>query len=227
VAHVLRYRLVPVLSVATVVLAGCASPAYRPPVIGAPTPSAATSATQAPGRSEQLRQTWQLTGVDLPSDWPEVPLPKGSNVASAYAVDSAPRRTWTASFVGKSSSTGKPVTALAMSKPVTKALLKAGYQPVSAYSAPGDANAGLFSFAGKDYSVYLVLGDLDGHPNIVMTVRQRDPGGASASATWPTPSAALPSVSPSSVSPSPASATPAPTSTTTPSASAVGTPAPG
>lgn len=174
---------------ACLVLAACSGTAQTPPTIGAPLDSQSATASAAPGRPDQLRAKWDLTGVDLPNDWPDVPVPKGTTVASAYAVDSAPRRTWTASFLSESDKR----TASKMAKPVAAALLDAGYQPVSAYT-PDDPNAGLLSFSGPQYSVYLVLGDRDGHPNVVMTVRQRGADesgtpGLPSSSTLPEPGA--------------------------------------
>lgn len=174
--HHLRGRRLPqvlggaLLALSASALAGCSGPEAALPVVGAPAPSPTTTVTEAPGRADQLRTQYQLTGIDLPSDWPDVPVPPGTSVSSAYAIDASPRRTWTASFVG-SASKGAP-TAEALASPVIKALEKAGYQPISAFTNP-DEDAGLYGFEGPNYSVYLVLGDLDGQPNIVMTVRQR------------------------------------------------------
>lgn len=201
-------------------LAGCAGPAAELPVVGAPTPTPTTTVTEAVGRADQLRAQYQLGGIDLPSDWPDVPVPPRTSVSSAYAIDASPRRTWTASFVG-SASKGAP-TAQELAGPVLKALEKAEYQPISAFTDP-DEDAGLYGFEGPNYSVYLVLGDLDGQPNIVMTVRQRgakDAGGA----TSALPTATLPPVT-TPTAPTTASAT-APTNPATPGPQSPSTAAP-
>lgn len=160
-------------------LTGCGSAQTDAPVVGSPSPELSSQPPTTPGRPGQLRARWNLTGIDLPSDWPDIPLPKGTQVASAYAVDSPPRRTWTASFIGQDG------TALELAKPIIKQLAKLGYVPVSAYSATADADAGLFGFTGDHYSVYLMLGEVDGKPNLLITVRQqgtRDSGTSSPSA---------------------------------------------
>ena len=109
--------------------------------------------------------TYNLTGVELPADWPDIPLPKGTEVVTAYAIGDAPQRTWSATFT---QDTG---TALKMAEPVVTALRERGYTPIAAYSGEAQTNTGLFSFAAPTFAVYVVLGEDDGLPNVTITVR--------------------------------------------------------
>lgn len=166
-------------------LAGCGATNVDTPVIGSPSAAPSSGPPTTPGRPGQLRAQWNLSGIDLPGDWPDIALPKDTQVASAYAVGSPPRRTWTASFIGESG------TANELAKPIIKQLTKDGYTPVSAYTATADADAGLFGFSGEQYSVYLMLGEVDGRPNLLMTIRQQGSqegaGSLSPSETSPNP----------------------------------------
>lgn len=135
---------------------GASSPSTLPVT---PTPS-----DQPPG----LREKYQLSGMELPADWPAVPVPRATRVVSAYGIDVKPNRTWSASFVGATSTSANK-----LAKPVVKSLKADGFQRVSEYLDPSDSSSGLYSLRSSQLSVYLVLGELDGHPNVVMTVRER------------------------------------------------------
>lgn len=130
------------------------------------TASAAGSPTSAQGG--RLRAKYQLSGMELPADWPAVPAPRGTRVVSAYGIGEEPNRTWSASFVGAASAGANK-----LAKPVVAALKANGFQPVSEYLDPSDSSSGLYSLRSTQLAVYLVLGELDGHPNIVMTVHER------------------------------------------------------
>lgn len=142
------------------------------PTVGAT--AGGTSSTSPPpptegGSSAALAAEYGLTGMALPADWPTgVPLPSGTRVVSAFAIGEDPDRTWSASFVGPAD-TG----ADKLAKPIVKALKKDGFEPTSEYHDPDDVDSGLYGLAGRDLAVYLVLGETDGHPSIVMSVRQR------------------------------------------------------
>ncbi len=147
-------------------VAGCATqPEPIVPTIGSPSPSTPPSAT-ATKRPDALAAAWDLTGTTLPSDWPDdVPLPRGTEVVSAYAIGAAPRRTWSATF------TTPRGTALDMAEPVVTALQDLEYVPIAEYVGAPETNTGLFSFAAPSFAVYVVLGEDDGQPNVVITVR--------------------------------------------------------
>jgi hypothetical protein len=160
-------RVLVALCVAALV-AGCGpqEPAPRP-TIGSPSPAAAQSA-EVEDRTSQLAREWDLTGVPLPNDWPDVPLPRGTQVVTAYAIGALPRRTWTATFTTTSG------TALDMAKPVVQALRERGFTPIAEYVGAAATNTGLYSFAAPSFAVYVVLGEDDGQPNLVITVRGSD-----------------------------------------------------
>lgn len=153
------------LSCAAVLLAGCAGQPGQPrPTIGSPAASTAPSATVTQGPND-LAAEWDLTGTALPPDWPDVPLPRGATVVSAYAIGAEPRRTWSATF------TTPRGTALDMAEPVVKALRDLDFVPIAEYVGAAETNTGLFSFAAPSFAVYVVLGEDDGQPNLVITVR--------------------------------------------------------
>ena len=157
------------------VLGGCsaAEPQARP-TIGSPSPTP-TQTTAADDRARQLAKEWKLTGAPLPEDWPDVPLPKGAEVVTAYAIGSLPRRTWTATF------TTDGGTALDMADPIVAALRSRDYVPIAEYVGAAETNTGLYSFAAPSFAVYVVLGEDDGQPNLVVTVRgSTDPLGTTA-----------------------------------------------
>jgi len=161
-----------VLCAGLLVLGGCqaAEPQARP-TIGSPSPTP-TKTAAALDRARQLAKEWQLTGAPLPEDWPDVPLPKGAEVVTAYAIGSPPRRTWTATFTTDSG------TALDMADPIVATLRKREYVPIAEYVGAAETNTGLYSFAAPSFAVYVVLGEDDGQPNVVLTVRgSTDPGG--------------------------------------------------
>lgn len=209
------------------VVAACAGQPSALPTIGSPTPSPTASPVTG-DRSAQLARQWELTGAPLPADWPDVPLPRGTEVVTAYAIGSEPRRTWTATFAAD---TG---TALDAARPVVQALRKRDYVPIAEYVGDADTNTGLYSFAAPTFAVYIVLGEDAGRPNLIITVR----GSTAPDAGLPTvtepikprpgqtiaPSAPAPSTTspptgspPPSGSPSPSgSTTPSPTPSTTP-----------
>lgn len=147
------------------ILGGCSGepPAPRP-TIGSPTPTAVQTAV-AEGRGAQLARQWELTGSPLPDDWPDVPLPRGTEVVTAYAIGTDPRRTWTATFT---TSTG---TALDLAEPIVAALREREYVPIAEYVGASETNTGLYSFAAPTFAIYVVLGEDDGQPNLVLTVR--------------------------------------------------------
>jgi hypothetical protein len=142
---------------------GAAEPLPRP-TIGSPTPTP-TQSSAAPDRALELASQWQLTGAPLPEDWPEVPLPEGSEVVTAYAIGSPPRRTWTATF------TTIGGTALDMAAPIVAELRDREYVPIAEYVGAAETNTGLYSFAAPAFNIYVVLGEDDGQPNLVITVR--------------------------------------------------------
>ena len=197
------------------VLGGCgaAEPQARP-TIGSPSPTP-TPTTAAFDRAVQLAEQWNLTGAPLPADWPDVPLPKGAEVVTAYAIGSPPRRTWTATFTTDSG------TALEMADPIVAALRAREYVPIAEYVGAAETNTGLYSFAAPTFAVYVVLGEDDGQPNLVLTVRGStgSPGIANLSGRPPTGTGA-PTATP------PATATPSAEATASPSAATVGTPSP-
>lgn len=199
------------------VLGGCdaAEPQARP-TIGSPSPTP-TPATSGRDRAVELAEKWKLTGAPLPEDWPDVPLPKGAEVVTAYAIGAVPRRTWTATFTTDSG------TALDMAEPIVAALRKREYVPIAEYVGAAETNTGLYSFAAPTFAVYVVLGEDDGQPNLVITVRGSTASGGTEVVGPPNPTAAPTSPRPatppatSSASPSPApegagapSASPAP-----------------
>lgn len=179
--------------VSTLLLAGCAGAPHEVPTIGAPAPSASSSPPLSDWPRE-LASTWNLTGARLPEDWPDIPLPRGSEVVTAYAIGTPPTRTWTATF---SADRG---TALDLAGPVVDALRERGYTPIAQYVGAAETNTGLYSFAAPTFAVYVVLGEDDGYPNVVITVRGGDAEGLTPSAlpSQPTPAvSATPSTTPS------------------------------
>ena len=146
-------------------LGGCSAGAPQArPTIGSPTPTPTASAA-AFDRALELAREWELTGEPLPADWPDVPLPRGAEVVTAYAIGSLPRRTWTATF------TTDGGTALDLADPIVAALRKRDYVPIAEYVGAAETNTGLYSFAAPAYNIYVVLGEDDGRPNVVLTVR--------------------------------------------------------
>ena len=61
-------------------LSGCAGQPTAIPTIGSPEPVAGVSPSMSSVRSAELARQWKLTGNDLPEDWPDVPLPTGTEV---------------------------------------------------------------------------------------------------------------------------------------------------
>jgi hypothetical protein len=145
-------------------LAGCGGTPEPLPTIGSPTPTP-TEVTVAAERPAQLAEQWDLTGADLPADWPDVPVPRGTEVVTAYAIGSEPRRTWTATFLADRG------TALDLAEPVVAVLRERGYVPIAEYVGAASTNTGLYSFAAPSFAVYVVLGEDDGRPNVVLTIR--------------------------------------------------------
>lgn len=153
---------------------GCGGEPKTLPTIGSPSPT--SSASPTPGdRSSQLATQWKLSGVPLPNDWPDVPLPMGTEVLTAYAIGSDLRRTWTATFAGD---TG---TALQLAEPLVAALRAKGFTPTAQYVGPAETNTGLYSLAKPSLAVYVVLGEDGGRPNLVVTVRGAAQPGATPS----------------------------------------------
>jgi hypothetical protein len=74
-------------------------------------------------------------------------------------------RTWTATFTTDSG------TALDMADPIVAALRAREYVPIAEYVGAAETNTGLYSFAAPTFAVYVVLGEDDGQPNLVLTVR--------------------------------------------------------
>ena len=157
-------------------LAGCAGEPAAIPTIGSPAPTP-TASSVLTNRGAQLSEKWDLTGADLPDDWPDIPLPQGTEVTTAYAIGSEPRRTWTATFSGDRG------TALDLAAPVVKALRARAYVPIAEYVGAAETNTGLYSFAAPLFAVYVVLGEDDGRPNLVITVRGSASESASAEAS--------------------------------------------
>jgi hypothetical protein len=188
---------------------GCstAEPQERP-TIGSPSPSP-TQTTAALDRSLQLARTWDLSGAPLPEDWPDVPLPKGAEVVTAYAIGSLPRRTWTATFTTDSG------TALDLAEPIVAALRARKYVPIAEYVGAAETNTGLYSFAAPTFAVYVVLGEDDGQPNLVLTVRGSTGADGITGTGAPTP--ALAPATPATPGPGTASPSPTMTGTATPS----------
>lgn len=195
-------------------LAGCSGTPTAVPTIGSPQPVAAATPATPTGRAAELARRWHLTGTALPDDWPDVPLPERTEVVTAYAIGAQPRRTWTATFA---SDTG---TALHLAQPVVAAMRARGYVPIAQYVGEASTNTGLYSFAAPTFAVYLVLGEDDGRPNLVITIR----GTTDPNAGLPTPE---PSISGGAILPSAAAtATPGAQSDTTASASPSASPTP-
>lgn len=189
------------LSCAAVLLAGCAGQPGPPrPTIGSPAAATTPSATVTQGPND-LAEQWDLTGTALPPDWPDVPLPRGATVVNAYAIGAEPRRTWSATF------TTSRGTALDLAEPVVTALRDLDFVPIAEYVGAAETNTGLFSFAAPSFAVYVVLGEDDGQPNLVITVR----GSADESADATDSSTGSGSATPfSSGAPSTGAAPPAP-----------------
>jgi hypothetical protein len=206
-------RAVIALSAGLLVLGGCdtAEPQARP-TIGSPSPTPTPSASGR-DRAQDLAEKWRLTGAPLPEDWPDVPLPKGTEVVTAYAIGALPRRTWTATFTTDSG------TALDMAEPIVAALRAREYVPIAEYVGASETNTGLYSFAAPTFAIYVVLGEDDGQPNLVITVRGSTGAGGTEALRPPNPTAAP-------TSPRPATAPPSATSSTTQSPAAEGAGAP-
>ena len=152
------------LALAPAALAGCAEAPQPVPTIGSPSPSA-SAPTQGADRAAALAKEWGLSGQPLPGDWPDVPLPRDTEVVTAYAIGAEPRRTWTATF------TTDRGTALDLAEPVVAELRDRGYVPIAEYVGAASTNTGLYSFAAPTFAIYVVLGEDDGRPNVVITVR--------------------------------------------------------
>jgi len=153
------------LMCALLVLGGCAGEPMAIPTIGSPSPTPTPTRSIVADRSAELAREWELTGAALPSDWPDVPLPKGTQVVTAYAIGDKSRRTWTATF------TNDTGTAMDIAEPVVAALRERDYVPIAEYVGAAETNTGLYSFAAPTFAVYVVLGEDDGQPNLVLTVR--------------------------------------------------------
>jgi len=159
-----RSPRVAAVALAVALAGGCGGQPAAIPTIGSPSPT--PSLTGLPSdRSAELAEKWDLTGADLPADWPDVPVPEGTEVITAYAVGAEPRRTWTATFAADRG------TALDLAEPVVAELRERGYVPISEYTGAASTNTGLFSFAAPTFAVYVVLGEDNGRPNLVMTIR--------------------------------------------------------
>jgi len=195
------------------VVSGCGGTPLAPPTIGSPSPTPTRTAITF-DRSAQLAREWELSGVPLPADWPDVPLPRGAEVVTAYAIGAEPRRTWTATF------TAEGGTALDLAEPVVAALRKREYVPIAEYVGAAETNTGLYSFAAPTFAVYVVLGEDDGQPNVVLTVRGSTHGtGLLGGGDLAAPSPTVGSLTPGSAaapSPSSVASTTEPASTTTP-----------
>lgn len=190
------------------VLTGCAGTPAALPTIGAPAPTSSAVASPSNG-AESLAQEWDLRGAALPADWPDIPLPAGTDVITAYAIDSEPQRTWTATFASDRG------TAIDLAEPVVEELRKRGFAPVAQYVGGAATNTGLYSFAGPGIAVYVVLGEDDGRPNVVITARGSSQPSALPTPGWkppaptgtPTPTTeGIPSPSPESSASSPSRA---------------------
>lgn len=201
-----------------VALAGCGGDPGARPTIGSPSPQ--PSVTDLPqDTAGLLSERWDLTGVPLPDDWPDVPLPRGTEVTTAYAIGDEPRRTWTATFAGDGG------TAVDIAEPVVSELRRRGYTPIAEYVGAPATNTGLYSFAAPTFAIYVVLGEDDGRPNVVITVRgsnNPDAGLPTGAETAP-PTPAQTATPGTLVDPS-ASGSSGTTPTTTPSASPPATP---
>ncbi len=177
---------------ALIALTGCAGTPQAVPTIGSPTPTPTPTASPD-DRSTSLARQWQLTGSPLPGDWPDIPLPEGTRVVAAYAIGAEPRRTWTATFASDEG------TALDIAEPVVAALRERGYMPIAEYVGAAQTNTGLYSFAADTFAVYVVLGEDDGQPNVVVTVR----GTTDPDAGLPAPGATGPLSSTAAATPGP------------------------
>lgn len=199
---------------------GCGAQPAPVPTIGSPAPTPTPTGLPS-DRSAELAEKWDLTGADLPDDWPDVPVPEGTEVITAYAVGAEPRRTWTATFAADRG------TALDLAEPVVAELRDRDYVPISEYLGAASTNTGLYSFAAPTFAVYVVLGEDNGRPNLVMTIRgSTDEGAGLPSAGSAPPRVAPPGTDPSSAVPT----TPAPAAsrtsraTSSPPAEASGSP---
>jgi hypothetical protein len=167
----------------TLLGSGCAGQPEPLPTIGSPSPSAAQVSADD-DRATELARRWDLTGVPLPADWPDVPLPRGTEVVTAYSIGAEPRRTWTATFAADRG------TALDLAEPVVAAVRARQYVPIAEYVGAAETNTGLYSFAAPTFAVYVVLGEDDGQPNLVITVRGSIGSGAAEAQRPPNPTAA-------------------------------------
>ena len=187
-------------------LGGCAAaePQARP-TIGSPSPTP-TQTTAAATEPFSWPEQWELTGAPLPDDWPDVPLPEGAEVVTAYAIGSMPRRTWTATFTTDSG------TALDMAEPIVAALRARDYVPIAEYVGAAETNTGLYSFAAPTFAVYVVLGEDDGQPNLVITVRGSTglPRDRRPQRAPPAPATGAPTADPDGRRPHPSAARPPP-----------------
>jgi hypothetical protein len=152
------------LVLAGLLVAGCGGEPEPLATIGSPTPTP-TQVALAADRPAQLARRFDLTGVPLPADWPDVPVPAGTEVVTAYGIGAEPRRTWTATFLADRGS------ALDLAEPVVAVLRERGYVPIAEYVGAASTNTGLYSFAAPSFAVYVVLGEDDGRPNLVLTIR--------------------------------------------------------
>jgi hypothetical protein len=162
-----------VAAAALLLASGCGAgePAALP-TIGSPSPSATPSPVDT-GRAAALAKEWDLVGVPLPDDWPDIPLPAGTEVTTAYAIGAEPRRTWTATFAADRG------TALDMAEPIVAEMRSRGYRPIAEYVGAAATNTGLYSFAAPTFAVFVILGEDNGRPNVGITVRgTNDPNGA-------------------------------------------------
>lgn len=194
-------------------LSACGGQPAALPTIGSPSPSPSAAATDEE-RAAELAERWDLLGVPLPADWPDVPLPAGTEVVTAYAIGAEPRRTWTATFAADRG------TALDLAEPVVAELREREYVPIAEYVGAAATNTGLYSFAAPTFAIYVVLGEDNGRPNLVITVR----GSRDESAGLP--EGADPLVPRGAEGTAPATGSPNPTASPNPSGSPTRSPVP-
>lgn len=183
-------------ALALAIVAGCAGEPMALPTIGSPVPTPTATLVEE-DRSQELERRWDLRGADLPDDWPDVPLPEGTEVITAYAIGNEPRRTWTATFAADGG------TALALAEPVVEELRAREYAPIAEYVGAAETNTGLYSFAAPTFAVYIVLGEENERPNLVITVRGSTSATAGLPSGRPSPAASTGATATSSSSAAP------------------------
>ncbi len=167
-------RCAAALTTCSLALAGCSAGGGERPVIGVPAPSVTpTETVEAMATRTALAVQWELTGASLPADWPDLPLPKGARVVTAYGVGTGDERSWTGTFTAESG------TAADLARPMVASLRRLDFQTRTQYLGADRTNSGIFSLADDDFEVFIVLGEDGGRPSVAVTVRRPGPADTS------------------------------------------------